>query len=128
MEGLKQSVADYLEISKKLAEVNAQVKELRDERRTIELDLAATYNEHGGDQFPEKIPLTTSEMLFVVKKPGTYKKSWSLNKTKLKEYLLDILPEHGEDVFNEILRRYEPTLTETDYSFELRPMKKKEED
>jgi hypothetical protein len=35
---------------------------------------------------------------------------------------MEILPEHGEDVMREIVRRHEPKLTANDYSFELKPM------
>jgi hypothetical protein len=35
---------------------------------------------------------------------------------------MEILPEHGADVMNEIVRRHEPKLTATDYSFELKPL------
>jgi hypothetical protein len=59
-------------------------------------------------------------MVFLVKKPGEWKKGWTLSKKQLELYLKDILPEHGEDVFKEIVRRHEPTLTVDDYSFDLK--------
>jgi hypothetical protein len=119
MDSLKPVLTQYLEVSKQLANVNERAGELRDHRRTLELDLAAVYNEQS---LPDKIELKTSHLVFQVKKPGEWKKGWTLSKKQLQEYLLDILPEHGEDVMREIVRRHEPKLTATDYAFELKPM------
>jgi hypothetical protein len=119
MESLKPVLTQYLEVNKRLADVNARANELRDERRTLELDLAAAYAEA---PLPDKIELKQSHLVFQVKKPGEWKKGWTLSKKQLHEYLMDILPEHGEDVMREIVRRHEPKLTATDYSFELKPM------
>lgn len=117
MDSLKPILTKYLDVTKKLTEVNTRATELRDERRTIELDLAATYAEQ---ELPDKIELKQSHLVFQVKKPGEWKKGWTLSKKHLQEYLLEILPEHGEDVMREIIRRHEPKLTATDYSFELK--------
>lgn len=119
MEILKPTLTRYIAVSKKLAEVNAEAKELRDQRQTLELDLAAAYTEA---PLPTLIELNTSQMLFHAKKPGEWKKGWTLSKSQLREYLLEILPEHGEDVMKEIVRRHEPTLTATEYAFELKSM------
>ena len=119
MDSLKPVLAKYLEVNKKLTEVNGRARDLRDERQTLELDLAAAYNEAS---LPEKIELKSSQMVFQVKKPGEWKKGWTLSKKQLQEYLADILPEHGEDVMKEIVRRHEPKLLATDYAFELRSM------
>ncbi len=119
MESLKPVLTQYLEVSKQLAGANERASELRDQRRTLEMDLAAAYNEQ---TLPEKIELKTSQLVFQVKKPGEWKKGWTLSKKQLQEYLLDILPEHGEDVMREIVRRHEPKLTATDYAFELKPL------
>jgi hypothetical protein len=120
MESLKTVLTQYLEVSKQLASANERANDLRDQRRTLELDLAAAYNEQRA--LPEKIELKTSQLVFQVKKPGEWKKGWTLSKKQLQEYLLDILPEHGEDVMREIVRRHEPKLTATDYAFELKPL------
>jgi hypothetical protein len=119
MDSLKPVLAQYLDVNKKLTEVNARASDLRDERRTLELDLAAAYAE---SILPEKIELKASQMVFQVKKPGEWKKGWTLSKKQLMEYLLDILPEHGDDVMKEIVRRHEPKLVATDYAFELKSM------
>jgi hypothetical protein len=57
-----------------------------------------------------------------VKKPGEWKKGWSLSKKQLQNYLIEILPEHGEDVMKEIVRRHEHTLVADEYSFELKTL------
>lgn len=119
METLKPLLSSYIQLSKELADVNARATELRDSRRSLELDLAAAYAETS--QLPDKIELKASQMVFQVKKPGEWKKGWTLSKKQLQEYLLEILPEHGEDVMRELVRRHEPKLTATDYSFELKP-------
>ena len=121
MDSLKPVLSKFLDINHKLSDVNARASELRDERRSLELDLAAAYAEASHrEPLPEKIELKASHMVFQVKKPGEWKKGWTLSKKQLQEYLLEILPEHGEDVMREIMRRHEPKLTATDYSFELK--------
>ncbi len=124
MEALKPVLSRYLDVTKKLIEANAQSKELREHRQEIEMDLAAAYNEARiKEPLPDKIDLHKSKMMFIVKKPGEWKKGWTLSKKQLKDYLLEILPEHGEDVFKEIVRRHEPTLVvQDDYSFDLKAM------
>jgi hypothetical protein len=123
MESLKPVLTQYLDVNRKLSEVNARATDLRDERRTLELDLAATYAEAlRREPLPDKIELKASQLVFQVKKPGEWKKGWTLSKKQLHDYLLEILPEHGEDVMREIVRRHEPKLTATDYSFELKPL------
>jgi hypothetical protein len=119
MESVTPILAKYLDVSKKLNEVNERANELRDQRRSLELDLAAAYTEK---TLPDKIELKSSHMMFQVKKPGEWKKGWNLSKKQLQEYLIEILPEHGKDVMTEIMRRHEPKLTATDYSFELKPL------
>ena len=121
MELLKPILSRYLDISKRLTEINAQAKELRENRQEVEMDLAAAYSEaRVKEPLPDKIDLHKSKMQFVVKKPGEWKKGWTLSKKQLETYLKEILPEHGEDVFKEIVRRHEPTLVVDDYSFDLK--------
>jgi hypothetical protein len=122
METLKPILTRYLEITKELTDVNAQAKELRENRQEVEMDLAAAYNESRiKEPLPDKIELHKSNMVFSVKKPGEWKKGWTLSKKQLESYLKEILPEHGEDVFKEIVRRHEPTLVvQDDYSFDLK--------
>ena len=121
MEVLKPVLARYLDVTKKLNDVNAQAKELRENRQEIEMDLAAAYNEARiKEPLPDKIDLHKSKMMFMVKQPGEWKKGWTLSKKQLESYLKEILPEHGEDVFREIVRRHEPTLVVNDYSFDLK--------
>ena len=123
MESITPTLRRYVDVSKKLNEVNSKAALLRDEKKSVEMDLAAAYSEIRRDEeLPTKIDLNQSKMTFVVKKPGEWKKGWTLSKKQLQEYLLDILPEHGEDVFKEIVRKHEPKLSATDYSFDLKPI------
>ena len=119
MDTLKPILTRYLENNKQLADVNTRAKDLREHRQTLELDLAAAYNE---STLPAKIELNASKMVFQVKKPGEWKKGWSLSKKQLQNYLIEILPEHGEDVMKEIMRRHERTLIAEEYSFELKSL------
>lgn len=122
MDSLKPVIAKYLDVNRKLSEVNARATDLRDERRSLELDLTAAYAEaRVKEPLPEKIELNASKLVFQVRKPGEWKKGWTLSKKHLHDYLLEILPEHGEDVMREIMRRHEPKLVSTEYSFELKP-------
>ena len=123
MENLKPVLAQYLEVNKRLADLNEKSGDLRDQRRSLELDLTAVYNESRvKEPLPDKIELNASHMVFQVKKPGEWKKGWTLSKKHLQEYLVEILPERGADVMKEIVRRHEPKLTANDYSFELKTM------
>lgn len=116
----KSTMSKYVDVSKSLQDVNRQAAELREVRGSIEMDLSALYNERGGEQLPTKIGLTQSHMQFSVKKPGEWKKGWTLSKKQLEIYLNDILLENGGDVFKEIVKRHEKTLISTDYSFDLK--------
>lgn len=119
MDSLRPALTRYLDISRRLATANEQVSLLRDERNSVELDLAAVYNE---TQLPDKIDLNTSRMTFLVKRPGQWKKGWTLSKKQLEEYLRDILGERGQDVMKEIVRRHEPKLVATDFAFDLKAL------
>lgn len=119
MDILRPSLSRYLDISRKLSAANEQVSLLRDERRTVELDLSAVYTE---SQLPDKIDLNTSRMTFLVKRPGQWKKGWTLSKKQLEEYLSDILGERGQEVMKEIVRRHEPKLVSTDFAFDLKSL------
>lgn len=121
MDSLAPSLRRYVDISKRLTDLNAKARELREERQSVELDLAAVYNERTGAEIPQKIALNQSKLMFMVKKPGEWKKGWTLSKKQLEEYLKDILPEHGGDVLREIVIRHDRKMVATDYAFDLKP-------
>lgn len=121
MQELKPIVGRYVQVVKQLNDMNARAAELRDERRSIELDLTAAYA-HAKEALPNKIELTNSEMIFQVKKPGQWKKGWTLSKNQLEQYLNEILPEHGQDVFREIVMKHTPKLISDDFGFDLKPI------
>jgi hypothetical protein len=120
MDALTTPLRRYVDITKRLTDINAKARELREERQSVELDLAAVYNEQR--EIPQKIALNQSKMVFMVKKPGEWKKGWTLSKKQLEEYLKDILPEHGEDVLREIVIRHDRKMLATDYAFDLKPI------
>jgi hypothetical protein len=117
MDTLKAILSKYLRVNRDLSQLNSQVSELRDNRRTVELDLAALY---AHTELPDQILLRESEMTFNVKRPNKWKKGWSLSKKDLELYLKDILGERGGDVMREIVRRHEPKLVADDFGFELK--------
>ena len=117
MEDLKPVLSKYIQTTKRLAEMNADIAEVRDRKRTLELDLAAVYATH---ILPDKIELKESKMTFAVKRPNQWNRGWTLSKKTLEVYLRDILGERGSDVMKEIVRRHEPTLMEDDFGFELK--------
>ena len=119
MESLKPILSAYADVARRLNEVKARANEIRDERRTIELDLAALYAT-SREELPDKINLATSGMTFAVKRPNQWKKGWSLSKKELKSYLEELLPQQAEAVMTEIVRRQEEKMVETDYGFELK--------
>ena len=126
MESLASPLRRYVEITKRLTDLNTKARDLREERQSVELDLAAVYNERKSEDLPQKIALNQSKFVFLVKKPGEWKKGWTLSKKQLEEYLREILPEHGEDVMREIILRHERKLVTTDYSFDLKPFNEDE--
>ena len=119
MEDLKPVLSKYIQTTKRLSEMNAEIAEVRDTKRTLELDLAAVYATY---VLPDKIELKESKMTFAVKRPNQWKRGWTLSKKTLDTYLRDILGERGQEVMKEIIRRHEPTLTEDDFGFELKSM------
>jgi hypothetical protein len=117
MDALKAILSKYIRINKNLSELNAQASELRDNRRTVELDLAALY---AHAELPDQIHLKESELMFNVKRPNKWKKGWTLSKKDLELYLKDILGDRGSEVMKEIVRRHEPKLVADDFGFELK--------
>ena len=117
MDALKAILTKYIRVNKNISELNAQTSELRDSRRTVELDLAALY---AHTELPDKIELRESEMTFSVKRPNKWKKGWTLSKKDLEIYLKDILGSQGSDVMKEIVKRHEPKLVADDFGFELK--------
>jgi hypothetical protein len=118
MDALKTILSKYVRVNKNISELNAQTSELRDSRRTMELDLAALY---AHTELPDAIHLRESEMMFSVKRPSKWKKGWTLSKKDLDTYLREILGDRGEEVMKEIIRRHEPKLVADDFGFELKP-------
>ena len=119
MESLKPVLSKYIQTTKRLAEMNADISEVRDQKRSLELDLAVVY---ANSVLPDKIELKESKMTFAVKRPNQWKRGWTLSKKTLDTYLRDILGERGQEVMKEIVRRHEPTLVEDDFGFELKSM------
>jgi hypothetical protein len=117
MDALKAILSKYLRVNRDISQLNSQVSELRDNRRNVELDLAALY---AHTELPDQILLRESEMTFNVKRPNKWKKGWSLSKKDLEMYLKDILGDRGGDVMREIVRRHEPKLVADDFGFELK--------
>jgi len=123
MDALKPVLSAYADVTRRLNDVNANASELRDQRRTIELDLAALYAT-SREALPDKINLSSSGMVFAVKRPNQWKKGWTLSKKELKMYLDELMPQRAEEVMNEIVKRQEAKMVETDYGFELKVVKK----
>ena len=125
MENLKPILSAYAGVQRQINDINVRVNELRDERRTIELDLAALYAS-SREELPDKINLATSGMTFAVKRPNQWKKGWSMSKKELKAYLDELLPQQSETLMAEIVRRQEAKMVETDYGFELKLVTKRD--
>ena len=123
MDALKPVLSAYADITRRLNEVNTAANGLRDERRTVELDLAALYAT-SREPLPDKINLSSSGMVFAVKRPNQWKKGWTLSKKELKGYLDELVPQRAEEVMNEIIKRQEAKMVETDYGFELKALKR----
>lgn len=125
MDALKPILSTYADITRKLNEVNSRASTLRDERRTVELDLTALYAT-SREELPESIKLTSSGMVFSVKRPNQWKKGWTLSKKELKSYLEELVPQQSEVLMEEIIKRQEEKMVETDYGFELKVATKRD--
>jgi hypothetical protein len=125
MESLKPILSTYAGIQRQINDINVRANELRDERRTVELDLAALYAS-SREELPDKINLATSGMTFSVKRPNQWKKGWSLSKKELKSYLDELVPQRAEEILAEIVKRQEEKMVETDYGFELKVAAKRD--
>jgi hypothetical protein len=123
MDALKPVLTAYADVTRRLNDVNANASELRDQRRTIELDLTALYAT-SREPLPDKINLSSSGMVFAVKRPNQWKKGWTLSKKELKGYLDELVPAQAEVVMNEIIKRQEAKMVETDYGFELKVVRR----
>ena len=123
MDALKPVLSAYADVTRRLNEVNTAANGLRDERRTIELDLTALYAS-SREALPDKINLASSGMVFAVKRPNQWKKGWTLSKKELKGYLDELVPQRAEEVMTEIIKRQEAKMVETDYGFELKALKR----
>jgi hypothetical protein len=123
MDALKPVLTAYADVTRRLNDVNANASELRDQRRTIELDLTALYAT-SREPLPDKINLSSSGMVFAVKRPNQWKKGWTLSKKELKGYLDELVPAQAEAVMNEIIKRQEAKMVETDYGFELKVVRR----
>jgi hypothetical protein len=125
MDQLKPILTRYADVTKKLNEVNTIANNLRDQRRTVELDLTALYDTVS-DPLPDKIELKTSGLVFNVKRPNQWKKGWTMSKKELKSYLDEFVPKDSERIMEEIVKRQEVKMTETDYGFELKVAAKRD--
>jgi hypothetical protein len=125
MDALKPILSTYADITRKLNEVNSRASTLRDERRTVELDLAALYAT-SREELPESIKLTSSGMVFSVKRPNQWKKGWTLSKKELKSYLEELVPQQSEALMEEIIKRQDEKMLETEYGFELKVATKRD--
>jgi len=123
MDQLKPILTRYADVTKKLNEVNTIANNLRDQRRTVELDLTALYDTVN-EPLPDKIELKTSGLVFSVKRPNQWKKGWTMSKKELKSYLDELVPKDSERIMEEIVKRQEVKMTETDYGFELKTAKR----
>ena len=68
MEDLKPVLSKYIQTTKRLSEMNAEIAEVRDTKRTLELDLAAVY---ANNVLPDKIELKESKMTEPTPTPET---------------------------------------------------------
>ena len=91
MDALKPVLTAYADVTRRLNDVNANASELRDQRRTIELDLTALYAT-SREPLPDKINLSSSGMVFAVKRPNQWKKGWTLSKKELRDIWMNWCP------------------------------------
>jgi len=120
MNDLKNCIKQYRQIDDEIRELNKQVYEKRDARKTVELEIADIIRDPQFNSI-KKIKLEEDGSTISFKRPNEWVKPWSISQKELKELLIEYFvlprPGNGTDVFDFIIAKRKEKLVATEFSF-----------
>ena len=124
LRALKAHVQKYREVEDKLRTLNAQIGELRGERRDVESDMGELLSR---SEFQDFKQLENADICIRIQRPGEWVKPWSMSKADLLSGLTDFFEnlETAEKCFEFLVKRQAPKLKSTEFAFELKIKTKK---
>jgi hypothetical protein len=85
MEGLKTCIRSYRDVDNKLRDLNKRIYELREERRSLEVELGEIVRQPQFDQIQE-LRINEDNSSIKIQRPG-WKKPWSISKKDVGEHI-----------------------------------------
>jgi hypothetical protein len=93
MESLKTCIRNYRDVDNKLRDLNSRVYDLRQERRSLEIELSDIVKQSQFDEVSE-LRINDDNSSIKIQRPG-WKKPWGLSKKDLGEHLLAYFKDAG---------------------------------
>ena len=116
--GLREEVLRYKTVDDRLRALNGQIYPLREQRKLIEDRIIHIVRQPAFAAINE-LAISQDGSKIRIRKPQTWNASWSLSKTKLREYLhLHLGQEAGEVCYAYIHNAHTPTLRQDKYAIE----------
>lgn len=118
---LKNCIKKYREVDNDIRTVNKQIQELRDTRKSIELELSTILALPDFSGF-DKLKIEDDGSTIRVKRPELYNKPWTLSQKDLLQYIqsyFDSTNSHDAvSCFDSILKEHKQKLVAKEFSFE----------
>jgi len=119
MEDLKTCIRSYRDVDNKLRELNGRVYELRQERRSLEIELGDIVKNPQFDSVHE-LRINDDGSSIKIQRPG-WKKPWGLSKKDLSEHLIAYFKEtmnpNPEECMAHIIAEQNKKLVSDDFCF-----------
>jgi hypothetical protein len=96
MEDLKTCIRSYRDVDNKLRDLNSRVYDLRQERRSLEIELSEIVKQPHFNEVSE-LRINDDNSSIKIQRPG-WKKPWGLSKKDLAEHLLAYFKDAGPTV------------------------------
>jgi phage pi2 protein 07 len=120
MSDLKSCIKQYREIDDEIRELNRQVFKKRDDRKSIELEIADIIKDPKYNAI-KKIKLEEDGSTISFKRPNEWVKPWSISQKDLKELVTQYFtkggPANPDDLVKYIIETKKQTLVATEFSF-----------
>ena len=116
---LKRCIKKYREIDDDLRNLNKQVYDKRDERKSVELEITEIIKSPTFDNF-RKMKLEEDGSTIQIQRPGEYSKPWSLSQKELMvlvtAYFQDTPNPNAEGLTNFIIQKRKQDLVATEFN------------
>jgi hypothetical protein len=120
MGDLKSCIKQYREIDDEIRELNRLVFKKRDDRKTVELEIADIIKDPKYNAI-KKIKLEEDGSTISFKRPNEWVKPWSISQKDLKDLVTQYFTKNGplnaEDLVKFIIETKKQTLVATEFSF-----------